>query len=78
MLDGAHHANDHTGESASSAPAARPSGDDAMAKVLAAARRAPLVPMTEQEATDLAVNDDGDDTPSDDFLMWLATQAPAA
>ncbi len=78
MLDAASHANEYTEESVSSATVARLTGNAAMAKLLAVAMSAPIVAMTKQEAADLAVDDEGDDTPSDDFRMWLATQAPSA
>jgi hypothetical protein len=52
---------------------------EAMAKVLTAASRAPLVPMTDQERADLADDDErAEGTPGADFMAWLAEQAPHA
>jgi hypothetical protein len=72
MLDGATHTNDPTGESGSSPT---PTGAaDAMANIRAAARRAPLVPLTGRERALLAEVDDGPSPwlTSEQFMAKLA------
>lgn len=75
MLDDATHTNGHAAETVSSMS----SGEDAMARVLAAAKRAPLVPMTDHERNALAeVDEDDKGTPAEVFLEWLGAQSPSA